>query len=559
MSLNPGADSKSLYDVLEGSVSSYFQRLPGVLQRNESVNGQYQTVVSSCYGGNTPVKIPGFTRVCISTNGTTIVDMSNSFITMELKYKLRLNGSLGAGSETVSGHRTIFVGFKNSLEALSRYDIYVNANKIYSQAWVGPESYVYNLGTGQVLRERNPYVYTCSKNVQKMSNDVCGVYFTLSDGVLENGQEFDVTIPVKINLHQILMFSSIQYLPSFTGRWEIELYPNWNNLVVLPVEMRGAVSRDKWHLLANAPEVDLQQQDFVQIGKPFKFVEKAHLTKLADSTIAKLEFANQTMTGGCPKNYIALSPVDGTLTQCLVHITTFQLRYEVFEGLRQMYSEQPLIIPVNILTYSRFSGQPGRNEKGEPYHATLSQSLENCDSLFVLIPSDSDQTTCFYQPYLREVRMSLGEFGIHPARTVCTWDDPAFVHMCLDALNLESAEITGLNEDVLRSLNGDRSHWMLAPGTGGLLQTAAKTNVLLGDKSNFFIGISLSQVGFQSGTVSSPNTNIPFIFDASLDRELPNPISTSIICMFLFDCALMIQVVPGSDIPVVKLTNKSIV
>jgi hypothetical protein len=87
-----------------------------------------------------------------------------------------------------------------------------------------------------------------------------------------------------------------------------------------------------------------------------------------------------------------------------------------------------------------------------------------------------------------------------------------------------------------------------------------------GDASNFFIGLSLSQVGFQAGTVSSPNTNIPFIFDANLannpitgTRDASIKLETSIICMFLIDAALMIQVVPNSDIPVVKLTNKSIV
>jgi hypothetical protein len=83
-----------------------------------------------------------------------------------------------------------------------------------------------------------------------------------------------------------------------------------------------------------------------------------------------------------------------------------------------------------------------------------------------------------------------------------------------------------------------------------------------GDKSNFFIGISLSQIGFQSGTVTSPNAHVPFIFDAVLDRGAGHeagPIDSSIVCMFLLDCALMIQVVPDSDIPVVKLSSKSIV
>jgi hypothetical protein len=108
MSLNPQTEGKSLYDVLEGSVSSYFSRLAGVLQRNESVNGQYKTTVSSCYGGNTPVRIPNFTRVCISTNGSTIVDLANSFITMTLKYKLKLAkgvAQIGVAATDVHGAR----------------------------------------------------------------------------------------------------------------------------------------------------------------------------------------------------------------------------------------------------------------------------------------------------------------------------------------------------------------------------------------------------------------------------------------------------------------------
>jgi hypothetical protein len=119
-----------------------------------------------------------------------------------------------------------------------------------------------------------------------------------------------------------------------------------------------------------------------------------------------------------------------------------------------------------------------------------------------------------------------------------------------------------MNEDVARSLTSPRSIVALASADGAI---TAKWNPAEGDASNFFIGFSLSQVGFQAGTVSSPNTNIPFIFDGTLENNpITNnrddiPLETSIICMFLIDAALMIQVVPNSDIPVVKLTNKSIV
>jgi hypothetical protein len=235
-----------------------------------------------------------------------------------------------------------------------------------------------------------------------------------------------------------------------------------------------------------------------------------------------------------------------------------------------MYAEQPLIIPTNILTYGRFSGEPSGKDDGTTFHATLSQSLENVDSIFILVPETNEQRTCFYNPFLKDLRLSMGEFGTKPQRYVQTWDDPRFLAMCLDSLNLETSEITAMNEDVARSLNGRRKYVTVSKDVDKI-QSLSFLHGLSGDQSNFFIGISLSQVGFQSGTVSSPNTNVPFIFDAVLDRPNggatwypkdghPEPeLNTSVTVLFLIDAALMIQVIPDSDIPVVKLTSKSIV
>jgi hypothetical protein len=136
--------------------------------------------------------------------------------------------------------------------------------------------------------------------------------------------------------------------------------------------------------------------------------------------------------------------------------------------------------------------------------------------------------------------------------------------MALDSLNLETSEITAMNKDVARSLTSPRPTRVITNDGAGHQTETNVYEIKHGDNSDFFIGISLSQVGFQSGTVSSPNTNIPFIFDAQvLPAANPFPparnFDTSIIALFLLDCALMIQVVPNSDIPIVKLTSKSIV
>jgi hypothetical protein len=556
MSLNPGAEGKSLYDVLEGSVTSYFTRLAGVLQRNESVNGQYMTTTSSCYAGNTPVRVPGFARVCISTNGAAMVDVANSFITMNLKYTFRLSKPFTEAADEANTYpRKLFVGFKNSIEALQRYDIFVNSNQIYSQTWTGPESFIYNSGLCQTIKERCPYVHTCYDNAARMSPDVCGVYVDLTEYAIGTVPatlpEFTVDIPVKIPLQQILLLASVRYLPSFCGRWEIELYPNWNNIVVLPVHPMAYTTPQQWIDITSEDPAKWTKitQSFTQIGQPFTFMEE-----FSAGTAELIEDVKLTCS-------------EGTMTQCLMNLTTFQLRHEVYEGLKQMYAEQPLIIPTNVLHYSRFSGEPGT---GTQFHATLSQCLENCDSVFILVPNNNGQTTCFYQPYLRDVRLSLGEFGIHPANYVQTYDDPRFVAMALDALNLETSEITAMNYDLARSLTSPRPVKKVDSTAAGVHTYTDTWKIAPGDNSNFFIGISLSQVGFQSGTVSSPNTNIPFIFDAFVVPEdatthFPKrpasgiPFETSIIAMFLLDAALIIQVVPGSDIPIVKLTAKSIV
>jgi hypothetical protein len=398
-----------------------------------------------------------------------------------------------------------------------------------------------------------------------MSPDVCGVYVDFTAHNYTHGDEFTVTIPVKINLYQILMLASVRYLPSFCGRWELELYPNWNNIVVLPIRPEKLIGKTKTELLETAANNAIRNTltySFTQIGKEFNVID--------DITYAYVGGNVDTATLGAVKTF-KLECSERTLQQCLMSLTTFQLRFEVFEDLRRMYSEQPLIIPTNVLHYSRFSGQPGAtNMSGDPFHATLSQSLENCDSVFVLVPFTTDQTTCFYQPYLRELRLSLEEFGTHPQRYVKTVDDQRFPAMILDSLNLETSEITAMNKDVSNSITNPRTYAQVASHATALPRITNNWFPVrlsdIGETSDFFIGLSLSQVGFQSGTVSSPNTNIPFIFDATLDfvrgqaraGAIPS-IDTSIICLFLLDCALMIQVVPGSDVHVVKFTNKSIV
>ena len=211
--------------------------------------------------------------------------------------------------------------------------------------------------------------------------------------------------------------------------------------------------------------------------------------------------------------------------------------------------------------------------------------VENVDSLFILVPHTANQRTCFYQPYLKNLRLSAGEFGIKPAQYVDTFNDARFVGMTLDALNLENSQIASMNCDFANSIMPhaavfNNTNLNNADPAGYIFQEMNDNKLL--DNSHFLIGFPLSQVGFQSGTMSSPIANINFRLDAntermvqpwsvegaaeglSRNRPIARPaakrtIDAQIIAEFLIDAEIIIQPIANSDIPIVKLSTKSVV
>ena len=608
MTLNPQAEGKSMFEVLQGSVSSHFTQIESILMQNECIGGQYKLVTSAAYANNTPVKAPGFTKVCFSNNGSIITDLDNSYIEANLKYTLRWTGDgitdmkdcripnpLATGDDKLYARNKAspltkyFIGFKQSLEALERYDLYVNANMIYSQPFVGPESTIMMAGLNDTIMDNNPFVYTSFKNASTMDANVCGVYVDLEN--VPKDTNFEITIPIKINLHQFLLLSPIRYLPSFAGRWELQLYFGSKNLVICPVNPKSYFNTT----LAAADFAKAVNKDTGDMNMPLNYFDSKldsiiHLCKADDADKSKLiGWANYFTQINMPFpiwsankadradkwTRITFSCVDTEVHPCLMNITQFQLRYEVYQSLMQHYVENPLIIPTNTLSYQRFAHSAS---SGNDAHisATANLPVENIDAMFLLIPEDDKQQTCYYQPYLSHVRVGMGEFGLRPQRDMDTYtsaqnqhNNRRFITYLLDALNLESSQISAMNKDFSNSI---LPHAIEYSGAGGALTSAAtytaKNRMCKQyDSSHFIIGIPLSQVGFQSGTVSSPNANINFQFDANVDKvpwsDDPTHVKKfgggGVIAMFLTDCELMIQVAPGSDIPVVKLSAKSIV
>ena len=136
MTINPSAQPHDVYDVLDGSVTEYFQLVDDCIRPNEEINGQYRVTTTANYSQDCPVQSPSFTHVNISCNGAQVTDIENSYINAKLEITFSM--SKGMSKDGLP----IFIGWKQSLDALERYEILVNSNVLYQQTYVGEESFV---------------------------------------------------------------------------------------------------------------------------------------------------------------------------------------------------------------------------------------------------------------------------------------------------------------------------------------------------------------------------------------------------------------------------------
>ena len=92
--LNAEYQGKSDFEAMtDGSVSNHFAAIESVLLKNECISGRYDLTTAASYASNTPVDSPGFTKVCISANGSVVADLENSYIEADLEFTLQYNGT----------------------------------------------------------------------------------------------------------------------------------------------------------------------------------------------------------------------------------------------------------------------------------------------------------------------------------------------------------------------------------------------------------------------------------------------------------------------------------
>lgn len=568
MALNPSSQANSAVEVIDGTVSEFYNVVDSCIRRSEVMPGQYKSITSPSYSNNCPITESSFTTVDIGCPAPQIVDINNSFITAKFKVPIKIS----SGIKSMNNINTFFVGWRSSLDILQRYIIYCNHKVVYDQVYVGEESFILQSLIPEHVRCRRPNQYTTYENASSFSPDVCGTYITInsSAGTEDNPTALaaetviNVEIPIKLDINQFLLFQNFKYLPGFCGTWSIKLYPSTQNMIVCPVDPKFTVPRDKLALLAGSLKststgtLDSFQHHFVQIGdnvKCLKEVKFASPSWAVASSAATITYNSEIKPGD-----ITITAGTATLDEVQYHQTQFELMYDIYDGLKARYMARPLTIPVNKLDYGRFAGIMGPSSTSSTYTAAVS----NVESLFILpFHDDLHHTVCF-NPDFKELYLSISGFGNFPQQPFNTGGNDEkhdrFVNMTLDALNINNSPIMAPNKDLMNSLEYKKTKFY---DTDGTLQEGNNQDKF--DKSNFIIGLPFSNdIDFQGGLTSNGNINIKLSSGASIINTIgqalnANNCSIGATVMFCCDAALMIKVVPYADQPEVRLVTERIV
>ena len=553
MALNPSTQAHSTVEVIDGTISEYYNIMDQCIRRSEVMPGQYKTITSPSYSNNCPINESSFTTIDVGCPAPQVIDIDNSFITAKIKVPI----TFPAGFKVHNKASTFFVGWRSSLDILQRYIIYCNHKTVTDQVYVGEESFILQSLIPEHVRCRKPYQYTTYENASTFSPNVCGTYITLTspngNGVNTPADlgKFTVTveIPIKLDINQFVLFQNFKYLPAFCGTWSIKIYPSTQNMIICPVDPTVMMTPAQLNNFAGKDLTDYTH-NFVQCGDKIKC-----LTGMDNST-KTVTFSDVTIQFG-----------KAIADEVLLHQTQFELMYDIYDGLKARYMQKPLTIPVNKLDYGRFSGAMTNSGISSTYSA----AIQNCESLIILpFPDDLHHTVCF-NPEFSEFYMNISGYGNFPQQPFNTFGrdekHTRFVNMTLDALNLSNSPICVANKDLMNSLECDEvaSYGITKPTYNGALTSTAEVTTKNFDKSNFMIGIPFStDIDFQGGLTSNGNINIKLSATSSKISDIAQQLNggTSNLgatVMFIKDAALLIKVVPYATEPECRLIEERIV
>lgn len=538
--LNPQSRTTNALELIDGSISEYYELIDSALKPSEVNPARYNTTTSPSYQNQCPCLQGSFTTVDIGCADPYVVLLEKSFITPTVEFDITPSAKHShTGPTPGENPQVYFVGWKRSLDVAYRYDILYNGREITSQTYNGEESFVIQSIMKDDVREKRPNQLTSYKNASSFNRDVCGTYFLLANTQTAT----HITIPVKITLADFPLFAQFCYLQGWMGNWSIRLFPDSRNIITCQVDPDYTIGHK-----AVIQDGDSYTHEFVQIGDTFKGITNYETSPSAKLTISDMKF---TVT-----NY--------QFKSCEINLTTQMMYRPIYDQIMAKYMTKPLQIPFLKFVFGRFS----QAMKNTQMNSVFSGVIKCCESMFLIPFIDDNHHTVCKNPGFKQLYANIGSYGNYPQNpvdTVPNGDNPAsyvrFVNMTNDALGLEYSPIISMNESLSNSIHGACVPYVL--NNAGAVDNS-KIDIK-SDATDFLIGFPFAdEADFQGGLTTQGNVNITvyssgakFVGPEGTDPFDANNLAIGPTAMFMCDHVVMIRPSPnGAPAEVVICTDK---
>ena len=502
-------------------IGSYFDAVDNAISMSDT-NKKYVIDSQSSYSPGPPIQANSFTTFIISPTSENTADIYNGFIKAKLKCKFTIDAALNANLTVaaLAGHHfdRMWVGFKDAMDAVEKYEILSNGINIYTQNFAPEESFITACTTNDSVKRADVFSKVRHKDVWYQKHAGCGAFIDWSNDTTKN----DVVIPLKIDLRRFLPLSNIKYLPAFAGKLELRVMFGTQGMVYTPCGPDNSLKHNiKLMSTYIFPPITCE---FKPIGEPITCY----------ASYATNDFAAGQRTVTVDRQYTT----DATYSV----IPNFSIDNDVYQKLVSRYTSQEFIIPTQVMSIS-----PMANVLSGSASSTLTVTPRFIDSIYVLCPLKPNYHTVFKNPGFKSCQLKCGTYGNIPNSSMNTVNDPTFIELCQNALNVNGGQV-GFNKDVLESL----IH--VGYGADANATSTLENDTYPHDRTNFFIGLPAETDNtFQQGQTS----NTPITYELMSDLPVNSYSSSAshpppLLC-FLQDQVISIHVQPNGMPPVIEL------
>ena len=206
-------------------VASYFDIVDTAVKTGDT-NKRYSITTITSTAPSPPIPEGAWTNIHIAPTADNMCDLYNSFI----EFKMSLKAKLISGTKTTvnPGHNNppaVWIGFKDAMDAIESYQIVANGQVVYTQPHAIEESFITNLATPDMVKDRDVFSKTTARNIMKRTDTVMigGLYELDSSKDLKEQPERELNLNLKVDIRRFLPLSGVKYLPAFVGNLELRV------------------------------------------------------------------------------------------------------------------------------------------------------------------------------------------------------------------------------------------------------------------------------------------------------------------------------------------------